>query len=163
MTGSPQSRRWALARLDCAPRMLADRGYARSTRPTALRGRLCFHDARSAHPLTASSRPMTRYSCLHIFRSPDLEPPRIILIPFLGATSGRGICHPVAVNCWSISEAAGDAALLLEIGRDEEIREAILRASEPAMRHELASRGRARAAGWSSDLRTARPLPSMRN
>ena len=70
-------------------------------------------------------------------------------LPILEAM--RAGCPVIAVNGSSIPEVAGEAALLLEAGRPEEIREAIQQAAVTATRNELVSRGRDRAALFSWD------------
>jgi mannosyltransferase len=70
-------------------------------------------------------------------------------IPVLEAM--RAGCPVVAVNRSSIPEVAGDAALLLETGRPDEIRDAIQRISITATRNDMVSKGSERAALFSWD------------
>ena len=70
-------------------------------------------------------------------------------IPVLEAM--RAGCPVIAVNTSSIPEVAGDAAVLLETGCSDEIRDAIERLLVTATRNQLISRGRARAALFSWD------------
>lgn len=70
-------------------------------------------------------------------------------IPVLEAM--RAGCPVIAVNASSIPEVAGDAAILLERGRADEIRPAIESLFVDATRHALVARGLARASGFSWD------------
>ncbi len=70
-------------------------------------------------------------------------------VPVLEAM--RAGCPVIAVNCSSIPEVSGDAALLLETGRPDEIRDAIQQVVVTATRNDMVSRGRDRAALFSWD------------
>jgi len=70
-------------------------------------------------------------------------------IPVLEAM--RAGCPVIAVNRSSIPEVSGDAALLLETGRADEIRDAIQQLVVSATRNDMVSRGRVRAALFSWD------------
>jgi mannosyltransferase len=63
----------------------------------------------------------------------------------------RAGCPVIAVNCSAIPEVAGDAALLLQTGRPDEIRDAIQRVGVSRTRHDLVSKGSERAALFSWD------------
>jgi mannosyltransferase len=63
----------------------------------------------------------------------------------------RAGCPVIAVNCSAIPEVAGDAALLLQTGRPDEIRDAIQRVGVSTTRHDLVSKGSERAALFSWD------------
>jgi mannosyltransferase len=70
-------------------------------------------------------------------------------IPVLEAM--RAGCPVIAVNRSSIPEVAGDAALLLETGRSDEIRDAIQQVVVTATRNDIVSKGSKRAALFSWD------------
>jgi mannosyltransferase len=70
-------------------------------------------------------------------------------IPVLEAM--RAGCPVIAVNCSSIPEVAGGAALLLETGGPDEIRDAIRLILVTATRNDMISKGRERAALFSWD------------
>jgi len=70
-------------------------------------------------------------------------------IPVLEAM--RAGCPVIAVNRSAIPEVAGDAAILLDTGRADEIREAIQQVAVSATRIDMVSRGRDRAALFSWD------------
>ncbi|HEX9486019.1 MAG TPA: glycosyltransferase family 1 protein [Gemmatimonadales bacterium] len=70
-------------------------------------------------------------------------------IPVLEAM--RAGCPVIAVNCSSIPEVSGDAALLLETGRPDEIRDAIQQVVVTATRNDMVSKGSERAALFSWD------------
>ena len=63
----------------------------------------------------------------------------------------RAGCPVIAVNCSSIPEVSGDAALLLKTGHPDEIRDAIQQVVVTATRNDMVSRGRDRAALFSWD------------
>jgi mannosyltransferase len=70
-------------------------------------------------------------------------------IPVLEAM--RAGCPVIAVNGSAIPEVAGNAAILLETGRPDEICDAIQRVAVSATRNDMVSRGRDRAALFSWD------------
>jgi len=70
-------------------------------------------------------------------------------IPVLEAM--RAGCPVIAVNRSSIPEVSGDAALLLETGRPDEIRDAIQQVLVAATRNDMVSKGSERAALFSWD------------
>ncbi len=70
-------------------------------------------------------------------------------IPILEAM--RAGCAVIAVNRSAIPEVAGDAALLVESGRPDEIRDAIQQVAVSATRNDMVSRGRDRAALFTWD------------
>jgi len=103
-----------------------------------------------------------RYRLAGYLSTPDLnrEYNRSLCLAYTSLYEGFGIpvlegmragCPVIAVNRSAIPEVAGDAAILVDTGSPDEIREAIQQVAVSATRIDMVSRGRDRAALFSWD------------